>query len=117
MKKELVEHAMQLARQEWGDHALKPLRPQLQQLVEPEPKACLVDGDWYVVSVEPHQQELAKGEIAARGLIPYLPMVTVMERHGRGSMRKVERSMFGPYMLRIAPHTSIAGRNWHRLAA
>jgi transcription termination/antitermination protein NusG len=103
MKKELVEHAMDLARQEWGADALKPIGPQLQELVEHDRKACIVEGEWYVVIVEPGQHKLARKEIAARGLIPYAPTVTVMERHGRGSTRTVDRPMFGPYMFANCP--------------
>jgi len=58
---------------------------------------CLTSGSWFVVSTERNQQELAKHEIAERGLPVYRPMIMQSER-ARGEVRWVERPMFGAYM-------------------
>jgi transcription antitermination factor NusG len=91
-------HAMQLAREEWGDRPLRPIGPQIAELVELERQQCTVIGEWFAISVEVRQEQLAKGELAKCGFIPYLPVVWRKERHGRGAMRNVRRSMFVNYM-------------------
>ena len=98
MDANLGRHALALAEQEWG--SLKPLGPHFASLMESQPEPmCRVAGNWYVVSLELRQHDLAKHEIASRGLVPYLPMEPRRERHGRGSLRTVYRPLLGLYML------------------
>lgn len=87
--------AVALAKQEWGPSALEPY---LSALVAVPDRVCTVIGKWFAISVEPRQHGLAKGEIAERGLVPYLPMIPMREHHGRGKARTSYRPMFGPYM-------------------
>ncbi len=54
-------------------------------------------GNWYAASFELHHHKLAIGEIAARGLVPYLPIEPRRERGGHGRIRTVWRPMFGLY--------------------
>jgi transcriptional antiterminator NusG len=83
--------------------SLKPIGPwlvgQVVGYVERQPKYCTLGGDWYVVATEPKHENLAKGEIADAGLVPYLPMVTRFEKHGRGGLRLMTRPMFPSYIL------------------
>lgn len=83
------------------DDVLKPIEPYIGQIVgyvERERPVCVVAGSWYAVCLEPHEGKLAKEEISKHGLIPYLPMAPIRERHGRGMERTVWRPMFGPYL-------------------
>lgn len=88
-------HAMELARQEWGNLSLNPA---FGALVSDPDRACTVGGEWYVVSIEHQQEDLARSEVAGRGMVPYLPLIPRRERHGRGSQRTVWRPMLGLYM-------------------
>jgi transcription antitermination factor NusG len=68
--------------------------------VEPRRQnVCIVSGRWFGVCTEGRQETLARGEIAAAGLISYLPMVPRRESHGRGAERTTWRPMFPSYML------------------
>ncbi len=96
MPANLGRHALELAQQEWGKP--QPLNQAFSELVSDESKICSTTGQWYVVSIEHQQGNLAKGEIAARGMVPYLPMVPQSERHGRGMDRVMWRPMLGLYM-------------------
>ena len=97
-------HAMQLAKEEWGNQPLKPIGSHLAELVEAERQQCVSDGNWYVASYEAREQKRIVGEIAERGLVPYIALVPRRERHGRGAERTVYRSMFGLYMfVKCAP--------------
>lgn len=107
----LGRHAVRLAEQEWG--GLKPLGEHLRPLMEEQERPfCEVSGDWYVVSIDPRHAELAKGEIAKLGPVPFLPMVPKRERHGRGSERTTYRPMFGPYLFAKCKGTA---ENWGRI--
>jgi transcription antitermination factor NusG len=55
---------------------------------------CAANGLWFAVATEGRQEELASGEIADGGLVVYWPKLPRGERHGRGQMRVVYRSMF-----------------------
>lgn len=88
-------HAVALAKQEWGPNSLERY---LTPLVAVPDRICTVIGNWFVISVEARQHNLAKGELAQRGIVPYLPMIPSRERHGRAAMRTTYRPMFGPYM-------------------
>lgn len=92
----LGRHAMDLAREEWGKP--QPIDYALSALVSENTRSCTTVGEWYVVSIEHQQGQLAKGEVAGRGMVPYLPMIPQRERHGRGSERTVWRPMLGLYM-------------------
>lgn len=89
-------HAVALATQEWG--GLQSLRPAFDGLVSDPDRSCKVAGQWYVVSIEHQQEQLARHEVAARGLVAYLPQIAKHERHGRGRQRTVWRPLFGLYM-------------------
>lgn len=92
---ELGRHAVALARQEWGSLRLNP---DFAALAHEPDRTCQAAGDWYVVSIEHQQEDLAKREVAARGMVPYLPMCPKRERHGRGARRTVWRPLLGLYM-------------------
>ena len=94
----LGRHAVELAKQEWGNQPLKPIGSHLAELVEADRQQCSVMGDWYVASYEAREQKRLVGEMVHRGLIPYIALVPRRERHGRGAERTVYRSMFGLYM-------------------
>lgn len=96
MDASLGRHALDLARQEWG--GLRSISPPLGALVADPDRTCVTSGQWYVVSIEHQQGALAKGEIASRGMVAYLPVVPQPERHGRGRERIVWRPMLGLYM-------------------
>lgn len=102
---QLGRHAMQLASEEWGDRSLKPIGAALRELMTESRQSCEVIGEWYLVSIEHQQQDLAKHEVVAKGAVPYLPVVPRRERHGRGSERTVWRPMFGCYMFVKCPMT------------
>lgn len=78
---------------------LMPIAGHLNGLVSSQEQICLVDGEWFVASLEPRQHEMAKGEVADRGLVPYIPTVPRRERHGRGMTRTTWRPMLWNYML------------------
>lgn len=89
-------HAVELAHQEWG--GLRSINPAFGDLISEPDRTCTVAGNWYVVSIEHQQEDLAKHEVASRGMVPYLPLMPRRERHGRGSQRTVWRPMLGLYM-------------------
>ncbi len=94
--------AMALAHEKWGRQ--QPLNQAFADLVSDPNRQCNTVGQWYVVSIEHQQANLAKGEVAGRGMVAYLPLVPQRERHGRGSWRTVWRPMMGLYMfVRCAP--------------
>ena len=66
-------------------------------------QVCLTDGQWYAVAISGRQHKLACEDIAALGYVPYLPLEIITEAHGRGTVRTVERPMFGPYMFVRCP--------------
>lgn len=88
-------HAMELAREEWGNLSLNPA---FGELMSESDRTCQVAGEWYVVSIEHQQEDLARSEVACRGMVPYLPLIPKRERHGRGSQRTVWRPLLGLYM-------------------
>lgn len=96
MDASLGRHALDLARQEWG--GLRSINSALSGLVAEPDRTCTVAGQWYVVSIHHQQEELARHEVAARGLVAYLPLDPKRERHGRGSERTRWRPLFGLYM-------------------
>lgn len=95
MDASLGRHALDLARQEWGD--LRSIEGPLRTLIGEPNQTCEVAGSWYVVIVEHQQESRAKSEMAGRGLVPYFPVTPRRERHGRGAMRTAWRPMLGPY--------------------
>lgn len=92
----LGRHAVALARQEWG--SLRSLNPAFGDLVHEPDRECTAAGDWYVVSIEHQQEDLAKHEVAGRGMVAYLPLIPKRERHWRGSYHTVWRPLLGLYM-------------------
>src|ERR1022692_1870543 len=88
-------HAVALAKTEWGPRALEPF---LSALVAVPDQLCTVIGNWFAICVEPRRHNLVRGEITQRGLVPYLPMVPMRVRHGRGAWRTSYKPMFGPYI-------------------
>ncbi len=95
MDANLGRHAMALARQEWGSLRLNP---DFAAIAHDPDRTCEVAGDWYVVSIEHQQEDLARREVAGRGMVPYLPMCPKRERHGRGARRTAWRPLLGLYM-------------------
>ncbi len=96
MDASLGRHALELAQQEWGKQ--QPLNQAFAELVSDPNRQCNTLGNWYVVSIEHQQGQLARAEIASRGMVAYLPILPHRERHGRGAARTVWRPMFGLYM-------------------
>lgn len=92
----LGRHAVALARQEWG--GLRSLNPAFGDLVHEPDRECTVEGEWYVVSIEHQQEDLARSQVAGRGMVAYLPKIPGRERHGRGAQRTVWRPLLGMYM-------------------
>jgi transcription antitermination factor NusG len=89
-------HAIELARQEWG--GLQDITHGLKSLMADPENICKSAGQWYVVSIEHQQEDLAKHEVACRGMVAYLPVAPKRERHGRGSHRTAWRPLLGLYM-------------------
>lgn len=59
---------------------------------------CLIAGNWFALCAEPRQEALAVGEIAKGGFVAYWPRAPRQERHGRGAIRSVYRSVFPGYL-------------------
>lgn len=106
---------------------LKPIAPYVGQVVgyvetsHERRNMCVISGLWFAVATEPRQEELAKGEIGSAGLVVYWPKLPREERHGRGRMRHVFRSMFPSIIfVKCEPHPDHWGhvrgcRGVHRL--
>lgn len=111
---QLGRHAVNLAEEEWGTAVPKSLDSAFRDLISEQGHVCLVAGDWYVCSIEPRHEELAKGEVVKHGLVPYLPLCPRRERHGRGAERTMWRPMFGSYMF---VRFDLTEDNWNRIRA
>ena len=73
-------HAMQLAKSEWGDRPLRPIGPQLAELVELERQQCTVIGDWYVASYEARADSAASSTAGNASSVATVDMPTITVR-------------------------------------
>ena len=86
------------------NEVLKPIGPYIGQLVgyvdhkRRSIEQCSIAGNWYAVNTEPGQEKLARGEISEAGLITYLPMIAMVEPHGRGRTRVCMRPLLRSYL-------------------
>src|SRR4030088_450699 len=101
MKRELVEHAESLAREEWGDDALKPLAPHLRALAS-ETAALDYSGEegapWFVVETDAKCEATVAERMMDRHFAPYAPMCIEIVSHGRGQKRSEKRAFFRGYI-------------------
>lgn len=115
-RKSLKDHAMELARQVWGDgwrtSHLKPLGPAFAALAADVP-APDVEMFWYVLLTEPMREKVAAARLNVLGFKPYLPVFVQMQKYTVTTMltkvqktRPVEKPLFPGYLFVPMPVVS-----------
>lgn len=112
-EKDLFSHCLALAEQEWGPPKPKSIDNYLREMVEDsDAKPEVINGTWYIVVVEPQNENIASAGLIARRFATYFPQKPKSIKANYHKRRVVMRPMLPGYVL---TSFDVGKNDWKRI--